>query len=98
MHSRRELTGLVVGLLVAPRAVEAASKKPRFEEYVSTTLDTISGSLSSQSTTLQTIEDDLAALSSELDKADSLLGNTRLLEALQAALTEITTICGAEHG
>lgn len=88
----------MAGLLVAPGAAEAAGRKPRFEEYVTTTLDTMGVSLSTQATTLQGIQNDLATLSAELDKADSILGNTRLLEALQAALTEITTSCRADHG
>jgi hypothetical protein len=89
---------MVAGLIAVPSLAEAASKKPGFEKYVSTSLDAIGVSLSSQATTLQGIQNDLAALSSELDKADSLLGNARLLDALQSALTDLTTNCRSDRG
>ena len=97
MRSRRELAGLAIACLAAPGAVEAAGKKPRFEEYVSTTLDAIGVSMSTQATTLQRLQNDLAALSKELGTAESLLGNTRLLEALEQALAEIITSCRTDH-
>lgn len=97
MHTRRELVGLAVGLVGAPALVEAAEKKPRFEEYVSKMLGDFSAAMTDQNTMLSDVKDLLETLKSELDNTEALLGNTRLLDALQAALTELNASCQTDH-